>query len=870
MHYGGSMKSTGLILHLVFTFLAISASASIDLKLDKNWAVQSSAALKVGGDVLSLAQFDTSSWYETSVPATVVAVLEKNGVVSDPYFGMNLRQVPGTNYPINKIFYYLPMPEGSPFIPSWWYRTIFQNPRLQKGGHAFVKFDGINYAANIWLNGKKIADIKKVVGTFRQYEFEVTKYLSYNGSNALAVEIFAPQPDSLSNTSIDWNPAPGDKNMGLVRDVILKTTGSVALENILVTSQLTKPLDVATLKVRADVKNLSDKAIETNLRGNVEGLGFSSKFFLNGHEQKQITVSLKVPSPRLWWPLQMGKANLYDLNLMADVGGEVVDSKTISFGIREITSEIVTNGGRLFKINGKPIFIRGGGWSPDLLLKTSNLRELQELQYVRDLNLNTIRFEGPSDSDHLLDLADRMGILVMPGWACCSRWEQGKDWKNKDFQIAESSFRDQLRRHQNHPSVLAWLYGSDMAPLPKIEEMYLRILKEENWPNPTIASAASEETLAGKTGVKMTGPYDYVPPSYWLNDTEHGGAFGFNTETSMGPAVPPLESLEKMLPVDHLWPIDDVWNFHAGLTHFQQIKYFSNALDSRYGESHNISEYAMKSQVLAYDGHRAMYEAYGKRKYESTTGIIQWMLNNAWPSMIWHLYDYYLRTGGSYFGAKKALEPVHIQYSYDDESIVVVNSTYNPKALIARTEVFDFNLQPLFKNETPVSVDADATKSILTLPNFTDLTRTYFVRLELRENSGAVLSHNFYWLSIQKEVMDWPKTDFTHTPTLVEGDLTQLNTLPPVTVSTGVRSSKGETVVTLKNTGSHIAFFIRLKLNGNSGEEILPVLWEDNYITLMPGETREVTARYKNNLLKDAKPILEITGWNVLKSTTSN
>ena len=190
----------------------------------------------------------------------------------------------------------------------------------------------------------------------------------------------------------------------------------------------------------------------------------------------------------------------------------------------------------------------------------------------------------------------------------------------------------------------------------------------------------------------MTGPYDYVAPSYWLLDKTRGGAHGFNTETSPGPAIPPIESLRRMLPEDHLWPIDSWWDYHAGGGAFKDLKIFTTALDARYGPSTSVEEFARKAQVMAYEGHRAMFEAFGRNKYTST-GVIQWMLNNAWPSMIWHLYDWYLRPGGSYFGAKKANEPLHIQYSYDDASVVVVNSFYQAfPGMKARARVYNIDM----------------------------------------------------------------------------------------------------------------------------------------------------------------------------------
>lgn len=348
---------------------------------------------------------------------------------------------------------------------------------------------------------------------------------------------------------------------------------------------------------------------------------------------------LELAGPRLWWPAQVGPQNLYPLDLQFQVGGEVSDSSHIRFGVRQVTSEIDDKGHRLYRINGQNILIRGAGYSMDLLLRSSPERQEAELNYVRDLNLNAIRLEGKLEDDHFLELCDQLGILVMAGWCCCDQWENWGDWDTEDELVAGESLRDQIRRLERHPSVFTWLNGSDFPPPPKVEEMYLRILKDCDWPNPSVSSASGKSTTVGQSGMKMTGPYEYVAPSFWYLDTQRGGAHGFNTETSPGPAIPPIESLRLMLPEDHLWPVDSVWEYHAGGMS-DTLSVFTEALDKRYGASTSVEEYSRKAQIQAYEGHRAMTEAYGRNKYTST-GVIQWMLNNAWPSMIWHLYDWY-------------------------------------------------------------------------------------------------------------------------------------------------------------------------------------------------------------------------------------
>src|SRR5208283_2363325 len=250
----------------------------------------------------------------------------------------------------------------------------------------------------------------------------------------------------------------------------------------------------------------------------------------------------------------------------------------------------------------------------------------------------------------------------------------------------------------------------------------------------------------------------YVAPSYWLLDTKNGGAHGFNTETSPGPAPPPLESLRRMLPEEHLWPIDSAWDFHAGGGAFKDIHVFSEALGKRYGKSANVEDFTRKAQVMSYEGERAMFEAYGRNKFGST-GVIQWMLNNAWPSMIWYLYDWYLRPGGSYFGAKKANEPLHIQYSYDDASVVVVNSFYQAyPGMRARAWVYNIDMTEKFAKDAALDLAEDSSTRALTIPAIDGLSTTYFVRLALEDASGKTVSTNFYWLSTKPDDLDWDRS----------------------------------------------------------------------------------------------------------------
>jgi exo-1,4-beta-D-glucosaminidase len=847
--------------------LLAQSPSRIDLAQD--WSIQSSAKVSEKGDAVSAASYRPRDWYRTAVPSTVVAALVDNKVYSDPYFGMNLRSLPGMTYQIGQNFANSPMAPESPFAAAWWYRTEFRLPAEAKGKAVWLNFDSINYRANIWLNGRLVASSDKVLGMYRMFEFDVTEFAIPGAVNALAVEIFAPQPNEFSVTWVDWNPSPPDKDMGLVRDVYLLTSGPVALRHPQVQTRLTTSHDRATLIASAELRNALGRAVEGTLKAELGGKTVSEKVSLGPKETKRIDLSaVEVANPRLWWPYPLGPQNLEHARLEFETGGAISDRADVQFGIREVTSELDPQKRRLFKINGEKILIRGGGWSQDMMLRFSAEREDDELRYVRDLNLNTIRLEGKMMNDHFFEATDRMGILVMPGWCCCSFWERWRNWKPEDYSIAGESLRDQIRRLRNHPSIFTWLYGSDESPNKEAETLYLKVLEEERWPVPTVSSAADRSTtLTGPTGVKMTGPYEYVAPAYWLEDKDRrGGAWGFNTETSPGPAIPELASLREMLPKDHLWPIDDFWNFHAGGSRFRNVNIFSAALDARYGKATGLEDYVRKSQIMTYEGQRAMFEAYGRNKY-TATGVIQWMLNNAWPSTIWHLYDWYLRPGGGYFGTKKACEPLHVQYSYDDRSVSVVNSFY--RAFPGHTvtaKVYNLDLTEKFSKSAAVEIASDGVARAFEIPETADRSDVYFLRLWLKDAGGRTVSENFYWLSKKPDVSDWAKSDGRYTPIRSYADFTSLARLPKVSVKTTSRAGAEGTDeverVTLENNGKSLAFFVHLSVDAG-GRDVAPVIWSDNYVSLMPGEKREITARVHKKDLRGAPARVKADGWNV-------
>lgn len=835
------------------------------IALHDGWTLLSSAKLQGGGRELSTAGY-AATGYPVTVPTTVLAGLVANGVYPDPYPRNELTRAP-----------------ASAFEVSWWYRTEFTVPGEAAQGALWLELDGVNYKANVWLNGQLVASSNEVAGTFTAYEFDVTAHARPGEKNALAIEVFPPDlKNDLALSWLDWNPGPPDRDMGLWRGVSLKTSGPVAVRRSHVVSKLDDSFGVAHLTIETDVLNTASSAVRAAVSASVAGVSVNEEVDLGPHETRTVTFepakhpALTIERPKLWWPAQMGAQSMYDLQVAASVHGAPSDAESVRFGIRNVTFERTKDGYRLFRVNGKPFFVRGGGWASDMMLRPMTAERLEaELDYVRDLGLNTIRLEGKLESDALYDRADELGIVMLPGWMCCDRWQDSAIWTPDDHRIAVHSMVTQAERLRRHPSVFDFLIGSDEAPTAEAQKELKEALARSDWPNPVSQSASDD-------GVKMTGPYDWVPPSYWYEDkAKFGGAWGFNTETGPGPAIPELESLSRMLTPEDLvalWSAPLAPQFHAGTsgTEFNDLHLFNTALAARHGRPTSLEDYVAKAQLMNYEAERAEFEAYSRNRYATATGVVHWMLNNAWPSLIWHLYGYDLAPAAGYFGAKKANEPLHIQYSYDDRSVVVVNEGQEPKpGLAARVRVFELDGTPRFDQTRAVTASRDSSTKVLSvaLPPAVTKSPPYFVHLALSEGD-RVVSSSVYWLSRRRETLDFTKTRGHDTPTTQYADYRALSTMAPVTVEAKAFSEangpESTTRVTLTNPSSKIAFFVRLKLTRRGapdGDQVVPVLWTDNYVSLLPGEKRELVGRYKTSDLRGSAAAVVVRGWNVGKTT---
>lgn len=866
------MKKTWLFISLLLSLHVYSQNdveGKFNMPLHDDWKMQSSLKVNAKGEEVTHKSFPTDGWYSVSVPTTIVAGLLANHVYDfDPFFAKNLEKISG--------------PE---FDKPWWLRKEFTLPSSDANKTITLQVHGINYKANLWLNGVLIADSTQLKGPFRIFEFDITKHINFNGPNILAFEITRPydpqkRDGDLAIDYADWIHYPADYNGGIVNDVVINSCDRVAVRYPLVTTKFDLPsLDVAHLQVDAQVINFSDEAADVTLNGKInDDISFEQKVHLLPRESKDVTFTsaafpqLNVQHPRIWWNWQYGKPELNKIELQVFRAGSLSNAIAENFGIREITSRLINNASREFSINGKPIMLRGAAWSPDLFQRHSKEREEKELRYVRDMHMNIVRSEGKFEDDNFYELCDKYGLMVMTGWMCCGAWQYPENWSPAERTVAMESAKSMMYWLRNKACVFIWLNGSDMPPGDtSVESDYLAIEAKLKWPNPIISTAdESVSKVSGYSGVKMNGPYDWVPPIYWETDTsKFGGAWSFSTEISPGPSIPPYESLIKFIHKDSLWYTNGEWLYHSGTMQFKNTDIFNDALNNRYGKSSNIKEFVAKAQAQEYEGHRAMMEAYGLKKYHTATGVVQWMLCNPWPSLIWHTYDYYLYPAGTYFGMKKSLEPLHVQYSYKSHEVIVTNYLLQSfPGLHVIADVYNTDGSLRYSKDTTTSVGPDGVTRTFTLPQIPDVSSVYFLRLQLKDEKGKTVSINWYWLSQKTDDLNWGKSKWFYTPESAFADYTSLETLPKTTlkINQSVHKNDSTTVhsITVTNTGKAVAFFVHLRmLKNKDGDDILPVIFDDNYLLLAPGETRTIECQYYNNDAGNSMPHMLASAWNL-------
>ncbi|WP_319450074.1 MULTISPECIES: glycosyl hydrolase 2 galactose-binding domain-containing protein [unclassified Mycobacterium] len=877
------------------------------LELSRGWTLASARDTKADGATISTPEYRDADWHRVhSMPATVLEALRADGTIPDPYYGTNmLNDVPQDLY-----------------LQDWWYRTTFEAP----GGHSTyqLNFPGINYRAEVWLNGHMVAGPREIVGMYVDHQLDVTPWIKRGGPNVLAVKVTPERAlqdidgVELADSWFDWinwnyigyqgpgkNPGYGnsfvpDRNAGIWKPVYLRMSGDVAIGASTVNTELPLPkTDSAQLTIHSGLHNFSQRRVRGVLRATITRPGqpdvhVQQDVTLGPGEQREISFAptdfsaLTVNHPDLWWPYTMGAPNLYDLHLEFRQFDQAVDESRLRFGVRTITQgrdddeqfpELGKGGSFYLQVNGRNFLVRGATYTPDLLFRYDPDREDAILAYVKDLGLNMLRLESKIPNEEFVEQADELGIPLMVGWMCCNQWEKWPQWDDEDMAVAQDSMRSQLTMLRSHASAIVWANASDGHPPPAVLERYRAILRDVHWQNAVVDTVSSYSTTPDGErvwdGIQMAGPYTWRPPSYWFSG-RYPAARGASAEQGDNEHIPPFASLVKFIPPDKLWPINDTWSFHAGsnpgnaaLTSIQRV------INRRYGPSSGAEEFTRKAQLAHYESTRAQFEAFAALGWAGHKMSIYWMLNSHWPSFFGNLFDYYLRPGGAYYGAKKGLRPlsaVFDSYATGDGTqarVSVVNQSPNEAANVhVRVRVYD--LQGKLRDDRTsdrLTVPSGAAAPALTLPREARDSSVFFVRCELLDAAGDVIGENVYWQSQRNDDVGDPDRDFAFDANQATwADMTSLNYLPRVPLGvTAERTTNGAgqqvATIRLHNATRRIAFFERAELTSTrDGDEILPIEYDDNYVTVFPGET--VTVRGIVPSPYAAANWVRVTGYN--------
>lgn len=868
--------------------------------LRNNWFVKSSLEVGFNGAKLSSLNTDLKGWANTSLPSTVLTALVRNGIYPNPYIGTNNMLIPDCNDEFNAqydLLKYSHISHRNPWKAPYWFRNEFIVPANLSGKKVCINFGEINYKAQVWLNGVQVADTAQMVGMERQFSFDITKLLIKTGKNVIAVAIFPPNhtgkpsPEPLTPLADpgcnmadgeisrdytkwdvmgwDWQPSIRDRDMGITEDVFLSVTDNVEFNDLYASSSLALPdTTFADLTISANAVNHSTIAQQGLLTVRISNEGtevitFQQPYKLEPHQVKEFlwdkkTIKmLHLTHPKLWWPVGYGKANLYHITLSNQSGQQSKEIAQTTFGIRKVETFIGKNE-RVYMINGRAIYPRGGNWVIDMMLNWNASRYEKEILLTRNANLNMLRIWGPTGiaPKALYEAADKYGVLLWQDFL----GDYYGTLKNAPGYSPEKTLFEQItigivKKYRNHPSLIIWCGGNE-GPNPR-EELIMSILKKYD-------SRDSRHYLkqSNGDGLHGGGPYCTLEP---LNYFTHPKVSGFSSE--IGPSgIPVLESLLKFMPdMGKTWapgrfPIDGFWAYHDANDwpgeDTRKFSSYDNIVRSYYAapdslSNTGVSSYIDKCQVVNYDVYRASIEAVNKNLWTKTSGILLWKSNSSWPSITWQVYDWYLQSHAGYYGAKKASEPVHIQLNRDDRSVSLLNLlNKNLSNITIKAILLDLKMNTIWKKTKIVEVDLNTVlNSGISIPESNDVN---FLKLTAVDAYGKTLSENLYWLNNTN-------------------DFKALNNLPVPMLEVVAKptNKKGQYKVVASNTGKSIAFMVALKFVGKeSRQEILPCLWSDNYLSLLPGEIKTVTVDVDKSDLMNLLPMIEFTTYGSLQKHT--
>lgn len=910
------MKKITLSILVLIGFQSVfgqNASDYKDIVLSK-WQLKSTVLEKNSGDKISMGKFSQDNWYQAQTPTTVLNTLVKNGVYPDPRLDVNAFQIPDVSDKYNKRhglakYSYLPNKEN-PWQKPYWFKTEFNIPESYNGKQVWLNFKGINYRAELWINGVMLADSSEMAGMFQRFRYNITKYVKKNASNYIAVKIFQvdhPGTPGIQNEVFgdqrgasrdlfkdvtmkitggwDCGMPVGDRNMGIYQDVYLSFTDDVDILHPYIVTDLPLPdTTLANLTITANLQNTYGQARKGLLKGKIDlitevdmcsytkkmsgkmkTIYFEKEVEIPANYTMPVTVSYKdfpqlaVKNPYLWWPNGSGEQYLHNLQLEFVYDGKSSVTKNVMFGIREVghtIKEIDGNYGLVYIINGRKIFCKGGWLQPDQLMNMSRKRMYDEARFLAAANLNLVGSEDmPATPDDFIEAFDKYGLMWWELFYQCAVMYPDADnaYYPIDHALAVENEQDIILRYRNSPSLVGWVGANETVPGPDLYYALKRDLKAMDQTRPFLPTTNVSWDVERQTpymmedmpmGVAITDygapGYTWRPSAYYFDKIEEIKLQMFRDELGM-PAVPSVSTLRKMffkLGEDkslQYFPLDSVWAWHGAWDlNGYAFKAYYMAIKNLYGyNGTSVEDFARIGQYVHAEGYRAMFEAANARMWDITSGIMLWKLNSAAPDVLWQLYDWYLSPLSSLYFTRKACEPLHIQMNANSFQVSVIN-TYGKalKGLKVKARIVNFNMEEKWSREETIDMKENTYQEIFRIPQLSKITPVYFVRLELVDAKGNVVSENMYWQSSNKENPDF-------------SSLSNAEYVKPE-MKFKVDETKDEYLikVTLKNTSKKLSFMNRAAVvKKGTKDEIHPTFWDDNYITLFPGEEKVINAR---------------------------
>ncbi len=871
--------------------------------LRHDWAVASSVEVGLDGASMSSPSMDTGSWSHTSVPATVLTALVRNGIYPNPYFGKNNMLIPDMNDEHNEkydLLKYSHLKGINPWKNPYWFRTEFSLEEGElPGSEVWLNFAEINYRAEVWLNGIRLAGAEDMVGMERAFRFEVGGLLDRDGRNVLAVLIYpvddggkpeieplealAPPGENMGDGRIatsytkwdalgwDWQPPVRDREMGITEEVWLSSSDGIEIADLYISAEPCLPDTLkAEVAVSAEIVNRKGVDIEAVVRLEIsfggKGVVMESDISLPAGTSVRLMMDksgfpeLLLEDAKLWWPYGYGGQNLYEAELSVVSGGVALSSVSDTFGIRKLETYIGKDE-RVYKVNGREIYLRGGNWVLDMMLNWNASRYEKEILLTRNSNMNILRVWGPTGvaPEVFYDAADKYGILIWQDFLN-DYWGTFRNTPGyqPELELYRTVTTEIVKKYRNHPSLIIWCGGNEGLN-PREEMIVGEILPE----NDGRTSRHYLRTSNGD-GLHGSGPYCTIAPRDYFTDPK---LHGFSSE--IGPSgVPVAESLYKALPdVGESWlegrfPLDGQWAYHdANNWPAQDTRKFTrydDLLRSYYGDvvpgddiHHAVGAYMAKAQLLNYEVYRASIESVTRKLWDKASGILLWKSNSSWPSMVWQIYDWYLQAHAGYYAAKKACGNIHVQFNRNDGSVSVVSLGKGSGKTVVTAEVRTSLMELAYVQcDTVNLVDNGVALSRIRIDETPQL---QLLSLRLHGADGGLLAENHYWIN--------ENDDYTH-----------LNALPKASLKVSAHEADAADgrmaryEVKVENVGESAAVLTELKVVGRETRmEMLPCLWSDNYFTLLPGESRDLTVELFRSDIND-EPVLEysVYGGNTL------